>query len=202
MPLNAHLPVLDFWFGDGLQRQWPSDDRSKLWWGGSAELDATINTQFGALVRSAVVDGLKDWENDAMQRLALIILLDQFTRNVFRGQPQAFSGDARSQKLVRQWLDLNLDHKLPPVARAFTYMPLMHAENLAHQDECVRRFTHLLTSVPADTKHHIESHLKSAIEHRDIIARFGRFPHRNQVLIRASTPEEAEFLKTGPRFGQ
>ena len=202
MPLNAHLPVLDFWFGDGLQRSWPSDDRSKLWWGGGPALDQTIESQFGALVHSAVAGGLHDWESEPMRRLALIILLDQFTRNVFRGQPQAFSGDARAQKLVRQWLDLNLDHDLPPVARAFTYMPLMHAENLVHQNECVRRFTRLQSDAPGDIKHHIDSHLKSAQEHRDIIATFGRFPHRNQVLGRAPTEAETAFLTNGPRFGQ
>ena len=202
MQHTAPQPVLDFWFGDGLQRPWPSDDRGKLWWGGGAALDQTIESQFGDLVRSALNGGLQDWESDPMQRLALIILLDQFTRNVFRGQPQAFSGDARSQHLVRQWLDLNLDHIMPPVARAFSYMPLMHAENLAHQDECVRRFAQLRTDAPRGTKRHIDGHLKSAKQHRDIIAQFGRFPHRNQVLGRASTEAETAFLTHGPRFGQ
>ena len=202
MPPNDHLPVLDFWFGDGLQRPWPSDDRSKLWWGGGPELDQTINTQFGPQVHSAVAGGLQEWESEPLQRLALIILLDQFARNVFRGQAQAFSGDGRTQQLVRQWLDLNRDHALPPVARAFTYMPLMHAENLVHQDECVHRFTQLQADVPADIQHHIDGHLKSAVQHRNIIAQFGRFPHRNQVLGRVSTEAETAFLTHGPRFGQ
>jgi uncharacterized protein (DUF924 family) len=165
-------------------------------------LDETINTQFGELVRSAVTGGLQDWESDTMKRLALVILLDQFTRNVFRGQPEAFSGDARAQKLVRQWLDLNRDHEMPPVARAFTYMPLMHAENLVHQDECVRRFTQLQADAPAEVKKHIDGNLKSAVEHRDIIATFGRFPHRNKVLGRTPTEAETAFLTNGPRFGQ
>ena len=198
----THQVVLDFWFGDGLQQGWPSDDRGKLWWGGGKALDTTIDSQFGPLVRSAVAGGLSEWESDPLQRLALIILLDQFTRNVFRGHADAFSGDARSQRLVRQWLDLNLDHAMAPVARAFSYMPLMHAENLAHQDECVRRFTQLQADAPPGFKHHIDAHLKSAVEHRDIIVRFGRFPHRNQVLGRTPTEAETAFLTNGPRFGQ
>ena len=198
----THQAVLDFWFGDGLQQGWPTDDRGKLWWGGGDALDTTIKNQFGPLVHSAVAGGLAEWESDPLQRLALVILLDQFTRNVFRGHADAFSGDARSQRMVRQWLDLNRDLDMPPVARAFTYMPLMHAEDLAHQDECVRRFTLLQADAPAPVKQHIAGHVKSAIEHRDIIATFGRFPHRNRVLGRTTTEAEAAFLTNGPRFGQ
>jgi uncharacterized protein (DUF924 family) len=198
MPQN----VLDFWFGDGLALGWPSDDRGKLWWGGGAELDMQITTRFGALVKEALAGGLLPWEMPETSRLALVILLDQFTRNVFRGQAEAFAGDARAQCLVRQALDVNLDRKLPWVGRIFLYMPLMHAENEALQNECVRQFRLLRDEVPEALRERIDSNLKFAEEHRNIIARFGRFPHRNQAMGRTSTPEEAEFLKTGPRYGQ
>jgi uncharacterized protein (DUF924 family) len=202
MPETVPQDVLEFWFGDGLTLGWPSDDRGKLWWGGGPELDAQIAAQYGPLVKDAVAGGLLQWEMPETSRLALVILLDQFTRNVFRGQPEAFAGDARAQCLVRQALDLQLDRKLPWVCRAFLYMPLMHAENATLQNECVRQFRQLRDDVPDKLRGHMDSNLKFAEEHRNIITRFGRFPHRNQVLARASTPEESEFLKTGPRYGQ
>jgi uncharacterized protein (DUF924 family) len=194
--------VLDFWFGDGLALGWPSTPRDKLWWGGGAELDHQISAQFGNPVKQALTGGLRHWAHDPAGRLALVILLDQFTRNVFRGHADAFSGDALAQSLVLQGLDLTVDKRLPWVGRVFFYMPLMHSEDLARQEECVNRFTQLHADAPDAVKPKVEGNWKFAIEHRDIIAKFGRFPHRNKVMGRLSSPAEDEFLKTGPRFGQ
>ena len=194
--------VLEFWFGDGLRLGWPSDDRGKLWWGGGAELDEKVNAQFGERVGEALAEGLQHWANEPSSRLALVILLDQFTRNVFRGQARAFSGDAMAQSLVMQALDVGMDHRLPWVGRLFFYMPLMHSENLARQEECVKRFTALQAEVPQALKQTLDGNLKFAVEHRDIIAKYGRFPYRNKVLGRLNSPEEDEFIKHGPRFGQ
>lgn len=198
MPQN----VLDFWLGDGLALGWPSDDRNKLWWGGGHDADTQIANRFGDSVREALAGGLQPWEMPETNRLALVIVLDQFTRNVFRGQAQAFAGDARAQCLVRQALDINLDRKLPWVGRVFLYMPLMHAEKETLQNECVRQFRLLRDEVPEALRERIDGNLRFAEQHRNIIAQFGRFPHRNQALGRTSTPEETEFLKNGPRFGQ
>ncbi len=194
--------VLDFWFGDGLQLGWPSSPRDKLWWGGGTELDQQINAQFGDSVKQALAGGLLPWTHEPAGRLALVILLDQFTRNVFRGKADAFSGDILAQMLVMQALDLALDQRLPWVGRVFFYMPLMHSEDLARQNECVNRFSQLHANAPDDVKPKVEGNLKFAIEHRDIIAKFGRFPYRNRVLGRLDSPEEEGFLKNGPRFGQ
>ncbi|MES2511904.1 MAG: DUF924 family protein [Pseudomonadota bacterium] len=194
--------VLAFWLGDGLQRGWPTQDLSKKWFGGGSALDEDIKTRFEARVVQAVAGGLEDWEGTALSRLALIILLDQFTRNVFRGKAQAFAGDARSQQLVMNALEQGFDKQLPWVGRVFMYMPLMHAENLALQDECVKRFRQLALDAPEEFKPNLAGNADFAAQHRDIVARFGRFPYRNAVLGRASTPEEEEFLKNGPRFGQ
>jgi uncharacterized protein (DUF924 family) len=194
--------VLDFWLGDGLQLGWPTQDLGKQWFGGGIALDQDIKTRFEPRVVQAVAGGLKDWESPALDRLALVILLDQFTRNVFRGKAQAFAGDARAQQLVTDALARGLDQQLPWVGRVFMYMPLMHAENLALQDECVRRFTQLALDAPDALKPKLAGNADFAGQHRDIVARFGRFPYRNAVLGRASTPEEEEFLKNGPRFGQ
>lgn len=204
MPTPAPLPqdVLDFWFGDGLRADWPSDDRNPLWFGGGAAQDALIRERFGERVEQALQGGLTDWETNLTDRLALVLLLDQFSRNVHRGQARAFAGDARAQQLVVRTLAHGDDRALPRVGRVFLYMPLMHAENPALQADCVRCFQELAQEAPAALHKSLAGNLRFAEEHRDIIERFGRFPHRNAALGRASTPEETQFLTTGPRFGQ
>jgi uncharacterized protein (DUF924 family) len=199
---TAALDVLDFWFGDGLLRDWPSQDRNALWFGGGPAQDDAIRERFGALVDEALDGGLTDWETDPRSRLALIVLLDQLSRNVHRGQRRAFDGDTRAQHLSRRSLAEGLDATLTPAGRVFLYMPLMHAENLPLQDECVARFQQLVDTSPATLRDKLANNLRFAVLHRDIVARYGRFPHRNAVLGRTPTPEEVAFLKDGPRFGQ
>lgn len=174
----------------------------KQWFGGGPELDAQIRQLFGAQVAQALDGGLVDWEAEPLHRLALVILLDQFTRNIFRGQARAFAGDTRAQQLVREAQAQGLDEQLPWVGRVFLYMPLMHAEDLALQEECVRRFTHLVAAAPTELRATMADNLRFAEQHRDIIARLGRFPYRNAALGRSSTAQEIEFLQNGPRFGQ
>ena len=198
----AALDVLDFWFGDGLQRDWPSQDHNALWFGGDPAQDAAIRQRFGPLVDEALDGGLTDWEAGPRARLALIVLLDQLSRNVHRGQRRAFNGDARAQRLTRRSIAEGMDTTLTPAGCVFLYMPLMHAENLTLQDECVARFQALVDSSPAALREKLASNLRFAVVHRDIVARYGRFPHRNAVLGRDGTPEEDAFLKDGPRFGQ
>ena len=204
--------VLDFWLGDGLTHGWPTQDLGKRWFGGGAALDEEIKTRFGAQVMQALEGELSDWADASstpaqparppLGRLALIILLDQFTRNVFRGSGQAFAGDTLAQQLVLQTLADDADLQLPWVGRVFMYMPLMHAENLALQNECVARFGQLVADAPPALKEQLQGNLDFARQHRAIIEQFGRFPYRNAALGRVSTPEEQVFLTTGQRFGQ
>jgi uncharacterized protein (DUF924 family) len=194
--------VLNFWFGDGLQHDWPSTPLNDLWFGSSAAQDERIRQRFGPLVDEALNGGLSDWETSISTRLALIVVLDQFTRNIYRGQARAFAGDPRTQQLVLNTLAQHQDTALPSVGRVFLYMPLMHAENLALQDECVARFTQLCLTAPTERRDTLAGNLRFAQHHRDIVAQYGRFPHRNAALGRETTPEETEFLKNGPRFGQ
>jgi uncharacterized protein (DUF924 family) len=204
-PASRHATpaeVLDFWLGDGVQKDWPTEDLGKRWFGGGAELDAEISTRFGNEVEAAVSGGLQDWEQPRLNRLALVILLDQFTRNVFRGSARAFAGDARAQQLVQQTIAAGEDLQLPWAARLFLYMPLMHAESLALQDECVASFARLVADAPESLKVRLQDNLDFARKHRDIVVRFGRFPYRNAALGRTDTPEEKDFLLKGPRFGQ
>ena len=194
--------ILDFWFADGLRTGWPAQEMNAVWFGADPALDADIKTRFGAQVLQALAGGLTHWERRLTSRLALVILLDQFTRNVFRGTGQAFAGDARAQRLVLQTLENGEDRQLPRVGRVFLYMPLMHAENAALQARCVACFSRLVKDAPEVLKPQLQGNLDFARQHQDIIARFGRFPYRNAALGRISTPEEAIFLIEGPRFGQ
>ena len=194
--------ILDFWLGDGMALGWPTRDMNERWFRGGAALDKEINARFGADVTHAVNGGLQAWETQVESRLALIILLDQFTRNVFRGTAQAFAGDTRAQRLVLQTLESGEDRQLPWVGRVFLYMPLMHAEDAALQDRCVACFSGLVDDAPAALNPRFQGNLDFACQHQDIIARFGRFPYRNAALRRSSTPEEISFLVEGPRFGQ
>jgi uncharacterized protein (DUF924 family) len=194
--------VLDFWLADGVTLGWPSQEMNKRWFTGGPKLDQAIAQQFGSAVTLAQAGGLAHWEAAPLARLALIILLDQFSRNVFRASARAFAGDARAQQLVQQTLATQQDRQLPWVGRVFLYMPLMHAENLALQDQCVACFTQLVAEAPDALKQRLQSNLDFARQHQAIISRFGRFPYRNAVLGRSSTPDEDEFLRKGPRFGK
>jgi len=196
------ISILDFWLGDNFASGWPSRDMGKQWFGGKSELDQQIADRFGAVVTQALGGGLTDWEGQPLDRLALVILLDQFPRNMFRGEAQAFAGDERAQRLVTDALAQGMDAQLPWVGRMFLYMPLMHAEDLVLQEEGVRQFRQLTDEVPEDLRVSLTSSLRFAEQHRDIIARLGRFPYRNNALGRTNTTLEFEFLKNGPRFGQ
>ncbi len=194
--------ILDFWLGEGYASGWPSHDMGKQWFGGTPELDRQIADRFGDQVAQALAGGLREWEAAPLDRLALVILLDQFPRNIHRSKAEAFAGDERAQQLVSDGLAQGMDRQLPWVGRTFFYMPLMHAEDLAMQEEGVRRFRQLASEVPADLRVTVNSSLRFAEQHRDIIARLGRFPYRNNALGRTNTALEFEFLKDGPRFGQ
>ena len=196
------VDVLDFWLGDGMALGWPTQDMNERWFLGGAGLDQEIRARFGDEVILAVNGGLQDWEVQPVSRLAKVILLDQFTRNVFRGTGQAFAGDPRAQRLVLQTLESGEDRQLPWIGRVFLYMPLMHAEDAVLQAKCVACFSRLVDDAPEDLKPRFQGNLDFAHQHQDIVARFGRFPHRNKALERSSTPEEESFLTAGPRFGQ
>ena len=137
---------------------------------------------------------LAEWTGSPRGRLATIVLLDQLSRNCFRGSPRAFAQDAAALALARDAIARGDEHELAPIERVFLYMPFEHAEEPTAQDESVRRFTALVHEATAATRPAYEELLRYAVEHRDCIARFGRFPRRNEVLGRASTPDEARFL--------
>ncbi len=194
--------ILSYWFadiGDGFD----IGEQHKLWYTGGPAVDQAIERQFGPWVERALSGELFGWLATPSGTAALVILLDQFTRNIFRGDAKAFSGDAQARDIVKQALAEGLDKSLTPIQRSFFYLPLEHSESLADQQACIAQFEQLLAEVPDEGRTSIQSSLDFAIKHRDIIAQFGRFPHRNEALGRDSTSEELAYLGAGgARFGQ
>lgn len=175
--------VLLFWLGEVGPKGWFVSD---------PKVDAACDQRFGALVESALAGSLRDWETTAEGALALLILLDQFPRNLYRGEAKAFAGDARALDVAEQSLaaGFDLDTALPE--RCFFYMPFEHSERLADQDFSVKMFRER-TREAEDW----ENWVRHAEQHRDLIRRFGRFPHRNAALGRPSTEEEQRHLAEG-----
>lgn len=187
--------VLDFWFGTLTAAGEVEPEVRQRWWRKDEAFDASIRERFGALYERAVAGELDDWSNTAEGRLALVLVLDQFSRNLFRNSPLAWAHDARAQALTLEGLERGHDRALPVHGRTFLYMPLMHAEDRELQAECVRRFAALLDETHGPVREVVRGNLEFALRHEEIIERFGRFPHRNVVLGRESTPEEIAFLK-------
>ena len=194
--------VLHFWFGEDCNNpDWAEDNRR--WYGGGEGFDFIIRDRFATLVARALAGDLSNWKRSPRASMALIILLDQFTRNIFRGSPRAFEGDEQARSVLNAALTKGFDHSLSYKERCFIYMPLEHSESLADQQRCVELFEALLAEAPAAYHSNIGSSLNFAIKHRDIIREFGRFPHRNEILGRIATPEEIRYLADGgARFGQ
>jgi uncharacterized protein (DUF924 family) len=186
--------VLAFWFGaPGSPEYGRTLDK---WFRKDERFDREIVTRYGTLIEQALAGELALWSDEPRSALAHIVVLDQFTRNVYRDSPRAFAGDARALAAARALVATGGDETLLPVQRSFVYLPFEHAEDLQTQNEGVALFERLAAS---DAQ--MSGALDWACRHQVVIARFGRFPHRNAVLGRTSTPEELEFLQQpGSRF--
>jgi len=192
-------PLLEWWFGWGTSPQAVADEKSTPWFG--KQYDAEAQERFGPLVEQALAGGLEDWLESPQGWLGLVLLLDQLPRMIYRDTPRAFEGDRRAQVLVMQGLDRAWDYQLLPLQRVFILLVLGHAEVLDWQNTCVERYQTLLAAQPAADRRLFEGFLDYAEQHQRVIARFGRFPHRNLVLGRPSTSEEMDFLlEPGSRF--
>lgn len=181
--------VLDFWFG-------PPDDPShrlprQAWFRKDPAFDLQVRERFTPTIEAALAGGLQHWAGQPLSALAQVIVLDQFTRNAFRDTARAFAGDERALAAARAMVEAGQDRGLAGVQRQFVYMPFEHAEDLSAQQQALHLFTQLGQDEPA-----LADLLRWAQAHHDIVARFGRFPHRNALLGRTTTPEEEAFLKT------
>lgn len=187
--------ILAFWFGGDPDDATVAEQQSSLWWSKNPKTDDEIRNRFGPLVRAAESGELDDWRSAADGSLALILLTDQFPRNIHRGTPATFGFDPTARNLCFQGLQSRLDKKLRPIQRVFFYLPLEHSEEIEHQRQSVQLFRDLVGDVSAAHKPMFEGYVDFARRHEVVIERFGRFPHRNSILGRQSTPQEIDFLE-------
>ena len=187
--------VLKFWFGE------PPADPNELmvkirrWFRGGPEMDAEVQAKFGGAVTAALAGELDAWADSARSRLALVLLLDQFTRNVFRGDPKTYAGDAKAQALALEAFDSKVAGELELVQRIFLSMPLLHSEHPALQERLRALTAEFVAQAPPLYARMAAMNAEQSAKYQEIIARFGSFPHRNANLGRTSTAEEIEFLR-------
>lgn len=187
--MNRPEEVLEFWFGREGEEGY--GEYREAWFTKDAEFDHEVRDRFEDLHREAAAGRLEGWKDEAESCLALVIVLDQFPRNMFRGEPKAYATDELARETARHAVDHAYDRELAPFQRLFVYLPFEHSEDLEDQRFSVELFRGLAGEMGS------EDLLGYAARHMEIIERFGRFPHRNEVLGRATTPEEADFLR-GP----
>jgi len=205
--MDEALEVRRFWFGKLPLKPDGVSERLALWFGtgaaGERQVEDLVRSRFGPLVERAAAGELAAWADSPRRRLSLILLLDQFPRHAYRGTERAFATDREALALTLSGMQSAADAALTPVERIFFYMPLQHAELSDAQEESVAAYRRLMNEAPAELSAMFTSALESAELHRSIVARFGRFPHRNRVLGRTNTAaEEAYLAQAGETFGQ
>ncbi|MCU0691512.1 MAG: DUF924 family protein [Polyangiaceae bacterium] len=187
--------VLSFWFGEPDVDGLAPPDRAERWWKKDPAFDAQIREAF-AEEHAAILAGEREaWKASARGRLAYLIVLDQLSRNMFRDTAQMFASDPLAERVAREGIELGMDRALRGDLRAFWYLPLMHSERLEVQEQCVQQFREFHAEAEGPLRNRIANNLAFAERHRDIVIRWGRFPHRNVLLGRESTPEERAFLR-------
>ncbi len=187
--------VLDFWFGPLDEYGLASPERAGRWFRADPAFDEEIRSRFGALHAAVIDGGRPTWLGAPRTRLAAIVVADQFSRNLYRDTPRMFVGDPLALRWALDAIDRGWDRKLAAHERVFFYMPLMHSEDLAVQRRSVALFARLCDEAPQPARGRLEVHRQYAERHRATVDRFGRFPHRNAILGRVSTPEEEAFLR-------
>jgi uncharacterized protein (DUF924 family) len=192
--MSTSAEILDYWFGAPAKGEDEFKTKIRRWYGGGAQMDQEIRERFLSDVERAEAGLLDAWADEADPCLALILLMDQFTRNVYRGTPRAYSLDKKAQKVALGGYERGFDRSLGLEQRQFFMMPLVHAEDLATQEQAVRIMERLAEDAPPELRGGFQMGVKETRGHRDTIARFGRFPARNAILGRASTAEESAYL--------
>lgn len=192
--------ILEYWFADSTIDPRRARQQKQLWYRSNPNTDAEITEQFGSLLKQAALGKFDSWADKPRSALALVIVLDQFPRHIHRGSASAFSQDAKALEIVEALTD---DQSLALIERAFLFHPYKHAENLHAQTRSVSLYDTLLKKSDEHWRPMMADFYQSACRHRELVDRFGRFPHRNELLGRFSTAEEIAYLKTHPAaFGQ
>ncbi len=203
--MNSPNDILDYWFGRGPMTAERLAERSTFWFGGdgreaAARRDAEIRDRLVPMLERARRGEFASWAASPKRRLALILLFDQVPRNAFRGTAEQFAYDRDALSLSVDGLQSGADAALEPWERLFFYLPFEHAESMEAQDTAVAAFTRLAAEAPPQYREFCTGLIGYAHKHRDLIAQFGRFPHRNQALSRADTPAEAAWLNEHPNI--
>ena len=190
--------VLSYWFPEDFSNADPETRRRQMerWMAGGPEVDREITERFGEVLEQARRGELDHWAETARGRLALIVVLDQFSRNVYRGSPLSYAQDEKALRLAVEGIDLGMDRKLSVMERFFFWLPLGHSEDLALHERSVSHAEEEAANAPSHLRAGAAFGVSQAKAARDVIARFGRHPHRNEILGRHSTPEELEYLRT------
>lgn len=191
-----------FWFGGPVDDAAFVSARVEIWFKTDPAFDAEVLANCGDAIRCAAAGELEHWAEHPRGLLMLVILLDQMPRNVYRGQAAAFAGDARARVLARTAFERGFDRALSLIERVFLYMPFEHAEDLPSQDFCVAGYERLLAEAPPAFRDLMTMCVEAGREHREVIRRFGRFPHRNPILGRDSTAEERAWSTGHHGWGQ
>lgn len=191
--MNKVKQILKFWFHEAKSPQ----ERMGLWFGGEEKTDNLIREKFESDVVAAAEGKFSKWEAQPESCLALIILLDQFSLNIYRGQPKSFEINTLALPIALRALDQGYDRAASMSEKLFYYLPLEHAEDLVLQNRAVSLFKNMVKEVPEKEKEGAKTYLHFAKLHQEVIARFGRFPDRNEILGRPHTPEEAEYMRLG-----
>ena len=186
MPVRSPSDVLDFWF---------SEQSRALWFEKNAAFDEAIRTRFEDTLRAAAAGELDHWERTAPGALALVIVLDQFPRNLYRGSARAFAADARAREVADRALSRRLDQEIPLVQRHFFFLPFEHSESRADQERSVALFQAWAEAHDGPARDRALEQMRYVHRHAEIVERFGRFPHRNEALGRESTEAEIAFLR-------
>ena len=203
MSIETISEIAAVWLDSSLESPEAASNRREWWYTGGAAVDDDIRARFGDLIPKACAGKLMAWQSTPDGALALIVLLDQFTRSIYRNTPRAYAGDACAYDVVTRAIEQNLDSALPTVSRIWLYHPFHHAEDVEDQDKGLALLDKLREEAPAEWHPYVERSIEGWARHRNIVARFGRFPHRNAVLGRDSTEEEYDFLKANDEtYGQ
>jgi uncharacterized protein (DUF924 family) len=189
--------ILQFWFGELSADGGWDREHARRWFRGEPQFDALVRERFGGTIEAVRAGQHDDWRTTLPGTLALILIADQLTRNAARGRAEAFSLDPLARELSLALIDDGRDRQLHAIERLFVYLPLEHSENLQLQDVCVGLLVDLATEAPPELHGYFRQFVRYAMRHREVIAKFGRYPHRNRALGRASTEAELEHLRNG-----
>ena len=204
MSEDAHEPVdvIAYWLGDTEFDPAAAHARNRFWYRATIQIDCAIKDRFEDVHASIRNGRLLHWGEGAEGALAVVIVLDQFSRNMFRGQREAFGQDSLARAITVRALDREFDDQLSVPGKVFLCHPFTHSESPIDQDRAVNTYELMVDRVSDDWKPFVQSFVNHAKGHRDLIQRFGRFPHRNAAMLRQSTTEEESYLRSAPRYGQ